>query len=631
VLREVGTVHLDSGTRPYETARTERYVVSAKETNLEGMLAGKRQYQVPLYQRVYSWGQRQLDQLCRDILQLATDRTRNPSTTHFVGSLVLASSPDAGPVGVQRYLVVDGQQRLTTLTILLAALRDHRPRATEVMSPGRVSLSGVSSLRSALSARRLADDNNAWSLLRATNAPVVIAVLGAHLAGEFRRRPAPVLHEAIESDLEDLRAHGFNLPRTAVQYCGDWLADGYLVRRPGESREEYYELSEGAHVAIRFVEQLADPRPSVTESRLATIVERVHRLAVDTDPDVTRRIAALEAERDRIDAQIAALASGEVIELPADRAVERVVDILSLAAEIPEDFARVRASLEQLNRDVRRQLVEEPESRGAVLDDVFRGVDLLADSDAGRSFAGFYSLVLDAERAATFEDEVDALVQRSFARSLTREQVRAFSRMLPALQDAGTEIHLVMTSFSRSLRRFVQSEELAEDRRVHRLVREALADANALTGQVAPFRQTGLVLSLTAVSPSQVSAMRLHNPADGETTEDVRTARQVLADVGALRELVRASEIDLAELTANVNAVLVERGPSTIAEILAERPATQGVASVVGLLVLAEDFATRTSQGRAEHVTWATDQLGSAPEPVRGAVIPTYLFEEAIA
>jgi len=101
-------------------------VVSAKETDLEGVLEGKRQYQVPLYQRVYSWGQRQLDQLWRDIIQLASDRATNRAATHFVGSLVLASSPDAGPVGVQRYLVVDGQQRLTTLTILLAALRDHR-------------------------------------------------------------------------------------------------------------------------------------------------------------------------------------------------------------------------------------------------------------------------------------------------------------------------------------------------------------------------------------------------------------------------------------------------------------------------------------------------------------------------
>lgn len=54
------------------------------------------------------------------------------------------------------------------------------------------------------------------------------------------------------------------------------------------------------------------PRTTVTESRLATIVERIHRLAVDTDPDATRRIRVLQEERDRIEREIAALASGQV-------------------------------------------------------------------------------------------------------------------------------------------------------------------------------------------------------------------------------------------------------------------------------------------------------------------------------
>lgn len=42
-----------------------------------------------------------------------------------MGSLVLAPSPGIGPTGVQEWLVVDGQQRLTTLSLLLCAMRDH--------------------------------------------------------------------------------------------------------------------------------------------------------------------------------------------------------------------------------------------------------------------------------------------------------------------------------------------------------------------------------------------------------------------------------------------------------------------------------------------------------------------------
>jgi len=101
-------------------------VVQAKETNLEGILEGKKQYQVPLYQRVYSWGEKQLRQLWDDLVEIAEVRQRDPNATHFIGSLVLAASPGYGPVGVQTFLVVDGQQRLTTLTLLLAALRDHQ-------------------------------------------------------------------------------------------------------------------------------------------------------------------------------------------------------------------------------------------------------------------------------------------------------------------------------------------------------------------------------------------------------------------------------------------------------------------------------------------------------------------------
>ncbi|PPG36670.1 DUF4268 domain-containing protein [Rathayibacter sp. AY2B5] len=100
-------------------------MVKAAETNLAGVLEGKKQYQVPLYQRVYSWGKPQLDQLWNDIAELANTRREEPTATHFIGSLVLAQSPDFSVVGVSKLLVVDGQQRLTTLTLLLAALRDH--------------------------------------------------------------------------------------------------------------------------------------------------------------------------------------------------------------------------------------------------------------------------------------------------------------------------------------------------------------------------------------------------------------------------------------------------------------------------------------------------------------------------
>ncbi len=100
--------------------------MKADETNLEGLLEGKKQYLVPLYQRTFSWKQDNLKQLWEDLVSLVEHRRGQPKATHFLGSMVFAPTTDSGPTVLKQYIVVDGQQRLTALTLLVAAIRDHR-------------------------------------------------------------------------------------------------------------------------------------------------------------------------------------------------------------------------------------------------------------------------------------------------------------------------------------------------------------------------------------------------------------------------------------------------------------------------------------------------------------------------
>ncbi|MCX0274230.1 DUF262 domain-containing protein [Nocardia zapadnayensis] len=100
-------------------------MVAAQETSLQKILVGASQYLVPLYQRPYQWGPDNFKELWRDITQLTEDMIDDIHTTHFIGSVVLAPVPGGVAGSITRYLVVDGQQRLTTLTLLLAAIRDH--------------------------------------------------------------------------------------------------------------------------------------------------------------------------------------------------------------------------------------------------------------------------------------------------------------------------------------------------------------------------------------------------------------------------------------------------------------------------------------------------------------------------
>ncbi|MBR2555456.1 MAG: DUF262 domain-containing protein [Aeriscardovia sp.] len=86
------------------------------------MLEQTLQFTIPLYQRRYSWEKEQCKQLWKDIIALT--KNEDKSITHFMGSLVDVSEVNSS-TGIQKYCIVDGQQRLTTVMILLIALRDY--------------------------------------------------------------------------------------------------------------------------------------------------------------------------------------------------------------------------------------------------------------------------------------------------------------------------------------------------------------------------------------------------------------------------------------------------------------------------------------------------------------------------
>ncbi|WP_406175530.1 DUF262 domain-containing protein [Streptomyces sp. NBC_00996] len=110
----------------------------AQEITFLKLVQGDKQFQVPLYQRTYSWGREQLKRLWEDVGELVDQHVSGESTAaHFLGSVVLAPGQiQAG--GVQRWLVVDGQQRLTTLMLAFAALRDHLKESGESRAADRV-------------------------------------------------------------------------------------------------------------------------------------------------------------------------------------------------------------------------------------------------------------------------------------------------------------------------------------------------------------------------------------------------------------------------------------------------------------------------------------------------------------
>jgi len=92
--------------------------MKARKARLLKLLEKSPQLMVPIYQRAYSWGEDECKQLWRDIVWAGEEETK----TYFVGSIVYIEESLSQVSQRSPLLVIDGQQRLTTVTLLLAAL-----------------------------------------------------------------------------------------------------------------------------------------------------------------------------------------------------------------------------------------------------------------------------------------------------------------------------------------------------------------------------------------------------------------------------------------------------------------------------------------------------------------------------
>ena len=92
--------------------------IKAGEVTLESVFLGEYAFDIPLYQRPYSWEVQHVETLLDDLTS-AMERDQNEPAPYFLGSIVLVKQAH-NPQSV----VVDGQQRLTTLTMLFCVLRD---------------------------------------------------------------------------------------------------------------------------------------------------------------------------------------------------------------------------------------------------------------------------------------------------------------------------------------------------------------------------------------------------------------------------------------------------------------------------------------------------------------------------
>lgn len=206
----------------------------------------------------------------------------------------------------------------------------------------------------------------------------------------------------IEEDVIPSDWEGEVPTNTAKFYLEEWCKNRWLARTYDEKEATYvYRLTAHTEQALLFVEQhLAANRQGYigTESNFSKILHSLSELAEKTQTDPKVRESQLLAERERIDAEIMELRrTGKPRRLDDTAVKARLYDLVAMANRFLADFRSVEDSFRKQRDEIQNLYLEQEQSRGDILAGALDAVDLLKDSDEGRSFFGFQRLLRSSE------------------------------------------------------------------------------------------------------------------------------------------------------------------------------------------------------------------------------------------
>ncbi|MEN8708375.1 MAG: DUF3375 domain-containing protein [Nocardioides marinisabuli] len=450
--------------------------------------------------------------------------------------------------------------------------------------------------------RLLVDTHPAWRLLRARNAPLVLAFLGR----VFVEENAGALGQSVlAGSLEDF-LHVANAGRPVEQqhtgaptaYLDDWSGpDSGWLRRfyPAGVDEVHYDATPALEKAYGWVAALRVRASIGTESRLHTLVDLLRQMVHGAEVDPETRLAELRRRRDETEREIAEVQAGQLRVLDGAALRERYQFFSSTARELLADFREVEENFRTLDRGARERIATWDGAKGELLASLVGDRADIASSDQGRSFQAFYDFLLSEDR----QDELSDLLARVQGLDAVEVEPRV-RRVHHDWYDAAERTQATVRSLSEQLRRFLDDQVWVENRRVLDLVRRIETVALEVRGDPPS-------LGLDVDEPQLSVSLPLERP-----LYDVRPPSAVDSDLvgGEVDDLDTTALfdqtfVDTARLAEQVRTVVPPRSSALLHEILELYPLRDGVAELVGYLALSEaDLHVELDEQREVTVTW---------------------------
>jgi hypothetical protein len=489
---------------------------------------------------------------------------------------------------------------------------------------------------------RMDEERLAWDLqhapsirlLKADNAALIIGFL-YHQFKRAQRVSVPLteLVEQLEGYLEHLsELTSKRYVNSAQKYLSEWADDDHRFVRIsvyGNGDIPSVELTSDTERAIGWLEDMHSQAFVGTESRFLLIMQLLREIVQKSTEDPGERLAQLEQQRAALDEQIELIRStGRVENLYTPTQVrERFFEASQLARQLLRDFRLVEEKFREIARAIQEGQLRPGVRKGSLVEYVLDADAELKASDQGRSFYSFWEVLVSPSQGDELKNLLEELDRLGELRQALSDD-HILPRLPGYLVNAGEKIVHSNARLAEQLRRLLDEQALAENRRVQELIQEIKQEVYL---QDSTRNEPGIWLELEGEPETQLVMEReLWEPAKVQafTEQPLQVSEEDLREID-FSGLYRQFAVDEMLLRQRIDSLLENRPIVHLSEVLAEYPVEKGLAEVLTYCVLAaRDPRHRIDPATSEEISLTTTSLEDARQE-RVLILPRIAYRRS--
>lgn len=451
------------------------------------------------------------------------------------------------------------------------------------------------------------------TLLHQRQAPIVITIFRAAFGRHNQPIPTARLHAQVEEHLAEVRLAGEgDVPAgSGRDICQRWMRGQWLVRSLDEAGREIYSLTSHAQQALELVKNLTRDRATLSEHRVATILNTVRRFNAEANPDRAARVTILNGEIARLAAERDRLVDGvDMVGATEDYMLEGFTELLSLISALPSDFARVEERFATIRGEILAAFRAEDRPAGDVIDDYLARADVLMTSThEGRAFEGAFALLRDESLVTQLREDLTALLDHPLSDGILGESDRAELRgTVRLVRDGLDRVLSQRRRVTATLKEYIVSHDAAGDRELEQTLRQVDSELSTWMATTGPRATHDVPLLPARVSVDHLRE-RFYDPADDRLPERITPAGPADAPNLSLAELMAQGGPQLASLRERLDAAVADLVPAASLGELFDRlePSLRRPVEIFGLLHLAADRGWETQEAVESFATIRPD------------------------